>query len=150
MPKPGRRSVKRLVIRFVTAKLKAATHLLRNRIRRMGASRTARSDMTHVAIVGCHRPHCSPAYSVLASFRMGMSGSASLQRVRKTPYTLRLGAIPLRHVCSAQLPVCQCPDGLGTSRRSNSRFDVLSPSGPKKVALWFPSTPAIEKPRAAK
>jgi len=26
--------------------------------------------------------------------------------------TLRLGGIPLQHVCPAQLPVCQCPDGL--------------------------------------
>ena len=28
--------------------------------------------------------HCSFAYSALASFRMGMSGSASFQRARKS------------------------------------------------------------------
>jgi quinol monooxygenase YgiN len=50
MPKPGKRSAKRLVIRFVTAKLKAATHRLRNRIRRMGASSIARIEMTVVVI----------------------------------------------------------------------------------------------------
>src|SRR5437588_11592133 len=48
MPKPGNRSANRLVIRFVTAKLKAATQRLRNRIRRMGASRIARSEMMAV------------------------------------------------------------------------------------------------------
>jgi hypothetical protein len=37
-------------MRFVTAKLNAATHRLRNRIRRMGASRIARSKMTAVMI----------------------------------------------------------------------------------------------------
>jgi hypothetical protein len=30
------------------------------------------------------KAHCSFAYSALASFRMGMSGSASFQRVRKS------------------------------------------------------------------
>ncbi len=30
------------------------------------------------------RPHCSFAYSALASFRMRMSGSASFQSVRKS------------------------------------------------------------------
>jgi hypothetical protein len=47
---PGSQPAKRLVIRFVTAKLKAATHRLRNRIRRMGASRIAISEMTAVVI----------------------------------------------------------------------------------------------------
>jgi hypothetical protein len=46
MPKPGNLAANWLVIRFVTAKLKAATQRLRNRIRRMGASRIARSEMT--------------------------------------------------------------------------------------------------------
>jgi len=50
MPKPGNRAANRLVIRFVTAKLKAATHLLRKRIRRMGTSASARSKMTHAVI----------------------------------------------------------------------------------------------------
>ena len=50
MPKPGNRAAKRLVIRFVTAKLKAATHGLRNRIRRMGTSRIARGKMMPVVI----------------------------------------------------------------------------------------------------
>src|ERR1700686_3047319 len=77
MPKPGNLLANRLVIRFVMARLNAATHLLRNRIRRIGASRIARSDMTHVAIIGCRRPHCSMAYSVLACLRMGMSGQRS-------------------------------------------------------------------------
>jgi hypothetical protein len=45
MPKPGNRAANRLVIRFVTAKLKAATHRLRKRISRMGASRIARSNV---------------------------------------------------------------------------------------------------------
>jgi hypothetical protein len=48
MPKPGNRSANRLVIRFVTAKLKAATQRLRNLIRRKGASRIARSEMMAV------------------------------------------------------------------------------------------------------
>jgi len=30
------------------------------------------------------QPHCSFAYSALACFRMGMSGSASFQRLRKS------------------------------------------------------------------
>jgi hypothetical protein len=55
------------VIRFVTAKFKVATHRLRNRIRRMGASRVARSDMTHVTIIGCRRT--SLEHSVL---RLGL------------------------------------------------------------------------------
>jgi hypothetical protein len=50
MPKPGKRSTKRLVIRFVTAKLKAAAQRLRNLIRRMGASRIARSKMIDAAV----------------------------------------------------------------------------------------------------
>ena len=50
MPKPGNRPANRLVIRFVTAKLKAATHLLRNRMSRMGASRNAKSRTTAVMI----------------------------------------------------------------------------------------------------
>jgi hypothetical protein len=50
MPKPGKRSAKGLVIRFVTAKLKAATQRLWNLIRRMGASKIARSKMTAVMI----------------------------------------------------------------------------------------------------
>jgi hypothetical protein len=44
------RAANLLVMRFVTAKLNAATHRLRNRIRRMGASRIARSKMTAVMI----------------------------------------------------------------------------------------------------
>jgi hypothetical protein len=50
MPNPGIRAANRLVIRLVTAKLKAATHSLRNRIRRMGASKSTRSDMTNAAM----------------------------------------------------------------------------------------------------
>src|ERR1700737_3930303 len=50
MPKPGNREANRLVIRFVTARLKAATHLLRKRIRRIGASRITRSAMTDAVI----------------------------------------------------------------------------------------------------
>src|ERR1700735_4942329 len=46
MPKPGNRAANRLVIRFVTARLKAAAHRLRNRISRIGASRIARSRTT--------------------------------------------------------------------------------------------------------
>ena len=46
----NRRAANLLVMRFVTAKLNAATHRLRNRIRRMGASRIARSKMTAVII----------------------------------------------------------------------------------------------------
>ena len=52
MPKPGNRAANRLVMRFVTAKLKPATHLVRNLIRRTGASRIARSNMTAVMIIG--------------------------------------------------------------------------------------------------
>jgi hypothetical protein len=93
MPKPGNWPANLLVMRFVTAKLKAATHLLRNRIRRMGASRIARIEMTAVMIgMSNYLPimyspafstnyedggYCSFAYSVLGSFRMRMSGSAS-------------------------------------------------------------------------
>ena len=44
------RSANRLVIRFVAAKVKAATQRLRNRIRRMGASRIARNKMMPVVI----------------------------------------------------------------------------------------------------
>src|SRR5580658_2002493 len=51
MPKPGNRAANRLVIRFVTARLKAATQRLRNRIRRTGATRIARSKMNAMAIV---------------------------------------------------------------------------------------------------
>jgi hypothetical protein len=40
----------RLVIRFVMTKLKPATHLLRNRFRRMGARRIARNEMTDAAM----------------------------------------------------------------------------------------------------
>src|SRR5260370_30317609 len=50
IPKPGSRAANRLVIRFVTARLKAATQRLRNRIRRIGASKIARSKMTAVMI----------------------------------------------------------------------------------------------------
>ena len=50
MPKPGNREENRLVIRLVIANLKAATHLLRNRIRRMGASTSTRSKMAHALI----------------------------------------------------------------------------------------------------
>jgi hypothetical protein len=50
MPKPGSREANRLVIRFVMAKLKAATHLLRNRIRRIGTSRIARSELINAAM----------------------------------------------------------------------------------------------------
>jgi len=70
MPKPGNRAANRLVIRLVTAKLKAATQRLRNRIRRIGASRIARSEMTAVMITGrgapgwgsCQRTRLSAAY----------------------------------------------------------------------------------------
>src|SRR5438876_12444891 len=51
MPKPGNRSANRLVIRFVTARLKAASQRLRKRIRRMGVSRIARSRLT-AAVIG--------------------------------------------------------------------------------------------------
>src|ERR1700674_5554860 len=50
MPKPGKRTANRLVIRFVTAKVKAATRLLRKRIRRMGTSTSPRNSMTHAVI----------------------------------------------------------------------------------------------------
>jgi len=50
MPKPGNRAANRLVMRFVTARLKAATHLLRNLIRRVGASTSTRSERTHAVI----------------------------------------------------------------------------------------------------
>ncbi len=36
------------------------------------------------AIVGWPRIYCSFAYSAFASFRIGMSGSASFQRARKS------------------------------------------------------------------
>src|ERR1039458_56503 len=58
MPKPGNRAANRLVIRFVKARLKAATHLLRNRIRMMGASRIARSGMTDAAITMADYLYC--------------------------------------------------------------------------------------------
>jgi hypothetical protein len=45
------------VIRFVTAKLKAATHLLRKRIRRMGASRIAKMEMTDAVITSVAVDH---------------------------------------------------------------------------------------------
>jgi hypothetical protein len=51
MPKPGSRLANRPVIRFRIVRLKAATHLLRNRIRRIGASRISRSAMTNAANV---------------------------------------------------------------------------------------------------
>src|ERR1700682_4741884 len=50
IPKPGNRAANWLVIRFVMARLNAATHLLRNRIRRIGASRNTRNEMTNAAI----------------------------------------------------------------------------------------------------
>src|SRR5712692_10317398 len=50
IPKPGSRAANRLVIRFVTARLKAATQRLRNRIRRIRATRIAKSKMTAVVI----------------------------------------------------------------------------------------------------
>jgi hypothetical protein len=50
MPKPGNLPANRLVIRLVTAKLKAAAQRLRNRIRTMGASTSNRSEMTHAVI----------------------------------------------------------------------------------------------------
>jgi hypothetical protein len=53
MPKLVNRAPNRLVIRFVTAELKAATHHLQERIRRMGTSTTVKSKMTH-AVVGPH------------------------------------------------------------------------------------------------
>jgi hypothetical protein len=85
MPKPGSRSPNQRVIRFVIARLKAATHLLRNRIRRIGVSRIARSASADVAIavavifnitcvtqLATRDSGYSFAYSVLAFFRMGM------------------------------------------------------------------------------
>jgi hypothetical protein len=77
MPKPGNRAANRPVIRFVTTELKAATHRLRYRIKRMGASKSARSERADAAMTMVSVPHCSFAYSALACFRMGMSGSAS-------------------------------------------------------------------------
>jgi len=41
MPKPGSQPAKRLVIRFVTAMLTFASHLLRNRIIRIPVAATA-------------------------------------------------------------------------------------------------------------
>src|SRR4029077_5056296 len=52
MPKPGNRAANRLVMRFVTAKLKAATQRLRSRIRRMGASRITRRETYAAMIIG--------------------------------------------------------------------------------------------------
>jgi len=39
------------------------------------------------------RDYCSFAYSALASFRMGMSGSASCQSARKSLYAVRALAV---------------------------------------------------------
>jgi hypothetical protein len=49
-----------LVMRFVTAKLKAATHRLRKRMRRIGTARIARSRMTHakIGISNCLHYRC--------------------------------------------------------------------------------------------
>ena len=51
-----------------------------------GSQESSNSDAVLATLVGCtsDRNYCSFAYSALASFRMGMSGSASFQRVRKS------------------------------------------------------------------
>ena len=54
MPKLGNRAANRLVIRFVTAKLKAATQRLQNRIKKTGASRSASRETTDAAITPWH------------------------------------------------------------------------------------------------
>jgi hypothetical protein len=50
MPKWGNRAASRLVIQFVITRLKAATQRLRNRMRRIGASKSATSEITNTTI----------------------------------------------------------------------------------------------------
>jgi aminoglycoside 6'-N-acetyltransferase I len=69
MPKPGNRAANRLVIRFVTAKLNAATQRLRNRIKRMGASSIARIETTAVVIGMAVYLHSSYSFESLARER---------------------------------------------------------------------------------
>ena len=57
--------------------------------------------------------YCSLTYSALACFRMGMSGSASFQRAKKSWYrSFRLGGVTGKRVGPAQLQVGQCADEL--------------------------------------
>src|SRR5215467_11601533 len=50
--------------------------------------------------------YCSLAYSALASFRMGMSGSASFQRARKSWYAVF--ALVVSSCMAYALPSCRC------------------------------------------
>jgi hypothetical protein len=50
MPKPGNRAANQLMIRFAIARLKAAIHLLRNRITKIPASSSARIELIDMAI----------------------------------------------------------------------------------------------------
>jgi hypothetical protein len=53
MPKPGNRPANRLVIRFVTAKLKAATHRLRNRtFSILWFAKTSRATLQRLLVLG--------------------------------------------------------------------------------------------------
>src|SRR5579872_3449043 len=56
MPKPGNQATNRLVIRFVNNQVEGCYAPLRKRIRRIGASRIPRSNMTAVMIMGWGAP----------------------------------------------------------------------------------------------
>jgi hypothetical protein len=56
--------------------------------------------------------HCSFAYSALASFKIGMSGSASFQRAKKSWYAVcALALSPASAIRPSKTEVCQCADG---------------------------------------
>ncbi len=79
------RSANRLVIRFVAAKVKAATQRLRNRIRRMGASRIARNKMMPVVItIDAAYLYCSFRALLFGLLQDGDVGVGVFPEVRKS------------------------------------------------------------------
>ena len=84
MPNPGSHAAKRLVIRFVTARLNAATHRFRNRIRRGPAATNTRTMPTHMAMFMADSNVWGTGESMQAKpATTGLGGQAKL--AHKTP-----------------------------------------------------------------
>jgi hypothetical protein len=94
-----------------------------------------REQSRKAAIVGWPRIYCSFAYSALACFRIGMSGSASFHSVRKASYALF--ALILSPDKAYALPSCKCasaPMGSAVPRQN-----VVHPQNETK--RWQPPSP---------
>jgi len=91
-------------------------------------------------------PAITIAYSALASFKMGISGSASFQREEVLVHTSRFGGVACHRLSTAELEMSRCSD----CHFSESRMRTTSESlWPRMTASCLPSKDQSKSPMSS-